>query len=125
MPSALRLGDHQQLIRLHNDVLPWLIGGLKVRRRWFVFVESIHSHISATLSAVAALGVGAPIILPLLGQVSGPMTGQKFGETLMSFLGSLPPFVGSVVLAAVIIWVVLRVAVSQNRLREQIGRAHV
>jgi hypothetical protein len=116
MSSSLRENDDDRLRHLHDQVLPWLIGGLRARRQWFVYAAKVHSYATEILTLLAGLGF-APSILSGLPGVRG--TSSSIGPAVAVALGTLAEPWLWVGIVATALWVLLRVVVSQNDVRQR------
>ncbi len=106
--SHIRKGDHYILGKLDNELLPWMICGKHVGRRWFVYVSYIHSYPVDVAAALAGLGIGSPILKLLSGELP---TGKTVVDVLQR---SLPPGWCNAGIVAAIVWVVLRVVMKNE-----------
>jgi hypothetical protein len=116
MPSSLRANDDDRLRLLHDHVLPWMIGGLRVRRQWFVYAAKVHSYAAETLMLLAGLGF-APSILSRLSGVQGVASSN--GPAVADALEALAVPWLWVGIVATALWVALRVIVSQDDVRRR------
>lgn len=110
----LQNGDHYVLQKLCNDLLPWMIAGRRVRKRWFCKVSFLYGYSDAVMAAMAGLGIGAPLIALSKGEVEqGKSAWDVLHETLPE-----PWFaIGAV---AAIGWVIIRIVVQRE---DVVGRA--
>jgi hypothetical protein len=119
MSGSLLPDDDHRLRHLHDQVLPWMIGGLRARRQWFVYVARIHAYGTEALTIVAGLGFGGfgnAVIGQLQGVPRGNAgTGQNLIRAMQEALG--PAFLVGIV--AAISWLVLRLVVSQQDVRQR------
>jgi hypothetical protein len=116
MPSSLRPTDDDRLRHLHDHVLPWMIGGLRVRRQWFVYAAKVHSYATEALMLLAGLGF-APSILSFL--AGGRGTTSPNGPAVADVLNALAGPWLWVGIVATALWVALRVIVSQDDVRQR------
>lgn len=106
-------GDHYILGKLRAELLPWLIGGLNCRRRWFVWLARIHGYVEAIIAALLGLGVAPRAIDLFRGKIED-------GSTAISVLGDFLPGVWAwVALCAVIVWAVLKIVVRQENVLQR------
>ncbi len=94
-----------------------MIGGLRARRQWFVVVAAIHSYGAELLTMVAGLGFGTTF----LGRLQG-RPGEAGGDGppfLQAMRESLPGLWFWVGVGAAIVWLGLRLIVSQQEVRQR------
>lgn len=108
MPSPLRSGDHYVLRKLCDELLPWMIGGRRLTRQWFVRLAWVYGYGGDLAAALAGLGIGAPVAALATGKVPD-------GKNALAILhDALPGYwfvVGGVALVA---WVILRLVVQRE-----------
>src|SRR5215204_105828 len=100
--STLRPGDHYILAKLANELLPYMIGGPRLTRWWFVRLASFYGYIGDLAAALAGLGIGAPIVALVSGKTP---EGKSAFEVLREVLPA--PWIG-VGAAALIVWIIIR-----------------
>jgi hypothetical protein len=112
MPSPLKADDHYVLVKLCNELLPWMIGGQRARKQWFVHVAEIYGYGGEIFSALAGLGLGAPLI--------ALFQGKNDGKDALTILQQALPgiwfWIGVVALAA---WIILRIVVNRKQVVER------
>lgn len=117
MSGSLLPGDDERLRHLHDQVLPWMIGGLHARRQWFVHVARMHSYGSELLTMVAGLGFGGSIIGRLQGnQGNSSGSGHNLLQDMQAAFPGIWLWVGIV---AAVLWLALRLIVSQHDVRQR------
>lgn len=105
---ALREDDHYILKKLHNEVLPWMIGGRRARRRWFVWLAQFYAYGGEIATALTGLGVGAPLIALFQGKVDGD---RNAIAVLAEVLPGYWFWIGGVALFA---WIAARIVVARQ-----------
>ena len=112
MPSPLRDNDHYVLKKLCNELLPWMIGGRMARKQWFVHVAGVYGYGAEIFTALAGVGIGAPVVAIFQGKSDG----KDATTVLREMLPGIWFWVGIV---ALVVWVVLRVVVNKNQAVER------
>jgi len=106
--------DHYILVKLHREVLPWIVASSRVDSQWFVRVGRADAYLSDIMAALVGLGV---IGGPLAGLLSGKMTtGTSALDVLSKALPGIWFFVGFVALIA---YIVVRVIIHQENVAER------
>ncbi len=104
----LRQDDHYILAKLNNEVLPWMIGGTRARRRWFVRLAKAYSYGGEIATALTGLGLGVPLVALFTGKVEN----GKDGFALLR--EALPGPWFWVGVAALVVWIVVRILVARE-----------
>lgn len=107
-PSPLQADDHYILRKLCIELLPWMIAGRRLGRRWFVMMSGFYAYVGDLAAALAGLGIGAPIAALATGKAE---SGQSALDTLRSTLPEGWFFVG---LAALLAWIAIRLIVQKE-----------
>jgi hypothetical protein len=106
-PSVLQPADHYILKKLANQLLPWMIGGLCLRRLWIVRLAAVYSYTSDLSAALAGLGIGAPLASLISGKAEGKSAFDAIRETL-------PPQWFVLGAVALLVWLGLRLVVQRE-----------
>src|SRR5262249_13991039 len=93
---------------LHDEVLPFTIGARRMGRQWFVVVANIHAYGGEFATALAGLGVGAPVVALFQGKTAGE---KNAFDVLRQALPGVWFWIGIIALA---LWVILRLVVKQQ-----------
>jgi hypothetical protein len=101
------------LVKLCNEVLPFMIGARRVRRQWFVVLAKVHAYGGELATALAGLGVGAPVVALFQGKAPG---GQSALDALRQALPGVWFWIGIVALA---LWLILRLVVKQQNVLDR------
>ena len=114
-PNVLLVpGDHYVLKKLSDELLPWMIAGRKLGRRWFVRLSGFYGYTADLAAALAGLGIGTPIAALASGKTP---TGKSAIDVLREAIPDGWIWMGAVALVA---WTLIRLIV----LREDVvGRA--
>jgi len=108
----LRQGDHQALVFMHNELLPFIIAGRKVKRgRWFIWVDGVYRYGGDLAAALAGLGVGGSLVRALAHP--GETEHGTSADLLTRMTEQLGPRWVYIGFAAIIVWIVVRL-VTQN-----------
>jgi hypothetical protein len=110
VPPPLKPGDHYALGRLATDLLPWLIGGRKAGRQWFVLIAGFYAYTGDFAAALAGLGIGSQVVAMTQGKLP---SGQSAVDVLHSAVPAHWLVVGIVAMVA---WVILRLVVQREDL---------
>jgi hypothetical protein len=107
----LQQGDHPALVFLHRELLPFIIAGRRVKRRWFVWLDGVARYTGDLAAALAGLGVGGPLV----GAFAHPAepaheASADLWTRLTEQLGPSWVYIG---FAAIIVWIFVRL-VTQN-----------
>jgi hypothetical protein len=114
---GLQAGDHPALVFLHRELLPFLIAGRKVRRRWFVRLDRGYRYTGDLAAALAGMGLGGPLIGAIAHSTDpGHGPGADVGTRLTEQLGRQWGIVGVV---AVVVWVVVRLVVQNENIAQR------
>jgi hypothetical protein len=106
MATPLQEDDHYLLRKLCHEILPWMIGGRRATKQWFVLFATIYACGGEVATAVAGLGIGSPIVAPFQGKTTNENTFEAFRQALQG-----PWFwIGVVALG---LWLALRITVKQ------------
>jgi hypothetical protein len=107
--ALLQAGDHRILQMLCNELLPWMIGGRQAHRQWFVRLAIGYAYGGELATALAGLGIGAPLVAAFQGKIAG-------GSSALDILHkALPGFWFWIGLGALIVWLVVRIVVQQQK----------
>lgn len=109
MSSILRPDDHEVLRKLCNELLPWMIGGGRVRRQWFVKLGAIYAYAGDLGAALAGLGLAPPVVAMFEAKLPAD---QSALEVLRA---ALPSFLFPAGVLGVCIWFTVRVIVGQEK----------
>ena len=104
----LQQDDHYILAKLNNEVLPWMIGGTRARRQWFVRLAKVYSYGGEVATALTGLGLGVPLVALFTGKVAN----GKDGLALLR--EALPGPWFWVGVAALVLWIVVRILVARE-----------
>jgi hypothetical protein len=106
--SPIQMGDHFLLRELAHHVLPAMICASRLRRQWFVRLAAIWGYGGDLVAALAALGIGAPIVAIMLGKAPN---GKTAFETVRDSLPGPWAYVG---VALLIAWAALRLIMQRQ-----------
>lgn len=108
MPSPLQPGDHRILQMLCDELLRWMIGGRRASRQWFVRLALIYAYGGELATALAGLGIGAPLVALSQGKVAN---GKSALDVLHEALPGPWFWIG---VGALVIWLIVRLIVKQQ-----------
>lgn len=105
--GGLQPGDSEILRKLHDELFDWFWAGRIVRRQWFYWLSIVMVYGADLAAALAGLGLGGPAAAYLKGDVKAA-----------NLVIAAPDGIGwsahfALSLAAVLVWLVLRI-VSSN-----------
>jgi len=104
----LRAGDHYILRKLSTQLLPWMISGRRLSRLWFVRLAAFWRYTGDLAAALAGLGIGTPLVALASGKTP---EGKTAFDVIREVLPASMFYVG---VAALIIWVILRLVVQNE-----------
>jgi hypothetical protein len=112
MPGPLLPGDHPVLVKLCDELLPWMIAARRVGRQWFVRLAAIFGYLGDFAAALAGLGIGAPIAALMQGNVAAGGTKDRSAIDVLHTI--LPAGWSWAGLAALIVWTILRLVIQRQ-----------
>lgn len=101
-PSDLLPNDHYILHKLHDEVLPWLVAGGRIRRRWFVVLSIVWAYLGDASAALAGFGLGTPLIKAITEVAKG---GTDIAQAAAA---TLPPGWRWAGVAGALLWATIR-----------------
>jgi hypothetical protein len=105
---AMALADDRDpvIIKLRDDILPWVESAKLLRQAWFYRLHVVFGYTTDLTIALGTIGISLPI-LQVLRQTEGADDGQ--GIALASALPKDPFWLYAFAFSSVLIWVFLRV----------------
>lgn len=101
----VRADDHYVLRKLADELLPWMVAGRLVRRRWFVRLALVHSYGSSIAALIGGFGIGTPLTAYLQGK-SG-----DGGAALQTLRQTVPGWWFWAGVAALVTWAAVQIIV--------------
>jgi hypothetical protein len=108
MAPLLNQNDHYILKKLCDELLPWMICGRRVKDQWFVRLAGVYRYTGDLAAALAGLGIGAPLAALAAGKAPA---GKGAMDILRDTLPGAWFYVG---LAALLVWVVIRLVIQNE-----------
>lgn len=107
------MSEHLVRRTLERDVLPYLISARHLRQQWFYRLHFLFGYTTDLVAALAAIGVGAPM-LALVAGIGNPSSTQEPLPTLSGAITTLPPWLVYPAVGVVVAWVFLRVTFNRE-----------
>jgi hypothetical protein len=104
----LKPGDHYILRKLSSQLLPWMISGRRLRKLWFVRLAAFWRYTGDLAAALAGLGIGTPVVALASGKTP---EGKTAFDVIREVLPMSMFYVG---IAALVVWVILRLVVQNE-----------
>jgi hypothetical protein len=94
--------------KLYHQLLPWMISGRRLRKQWFVRLAAFWRYSGDLAAALAGMGIGTPVVALASGKTP---EGKTAFDVVRDVLPESLFYVG---VAALIVWVILRLVVQNE-----------
>ena len=102
------MSQHPVQRTLQRDILPYLVSARRLRRQWFCIAHIAYGFTTDLVIALAAVGVSSPL-LALMGHAASGESGKAEPGSFSAALGSVPRAIAGPMIAALLVWIALRV----------------